>query len=439
MDKIIKQITVDLMKPGDTPTIHAVQGEYNIRGIQLILLNEGIPWQVPTDALVTVRYGRINLTGGYYDTLPDGSKAWSIENNTVKILFAPNMMSAAGTVFTQVEILYRDQMLVTFPLRLLVVGNPALDVVDEEMYINCRQWVEKELDAYIEKVKESAEFLGGTMAGPIHMNGHKLNGLNIPTENNEAATKGYTLGLVRKATPDNRFDNSNFRNPVNQRGSTVYTQGYAIDRWMIWDDNSGGKLALTENGIRITPGTRSVAIVQRIPIERIDTNKTYSFVAYLSNGVMVVQHRTLTDSGNGYTVFEHYVDEETVFTHFALYEGEYTLETLPEYHAKEYGAELLECKRYYQKYEDKWFAALMNGSGFCLHTLILPVQMRIAPTANYGDNSEALFDVYGVGTKTLLYEYFNPKVNSLYFAVKSEQYANYYITPEHTLTLDAEF
>lgn len=33
----------------------------------------------------------------------------------------------------------------------------------------------------------------------------------------------------------------------------------------------------------------------------------------------------------------------------ALYEGEYTSETLPEYHPKGYGAELEECKRYYQK------------------------------------------------------------------------------------------
>ena len=32
----------------------------------------------------------------------------------------------------------------------------------------------------------------------------------------------------------------------------------------------------------------------------------------------------------------------------ALYEGEYTVETLPEYQPKGYGAELLECQRYYQ-------------------------------------------------------------------------------------------
>ena len=32
----------------------------------------------------------------------------------------------------------------------------------------------------------------------------------------------------------------------------------------------------------------------------------------------------------------------------ALYEGEYTAETLPEYQPKGYGAELAECQRYYQ-------------------------------------------------------------------------------------------
>ena len=34
----------------------------------------------------------------------------------------------------------------------------------------------------------------------------------------------------------------------------------------------------------------------------------------------------------------------------ALYEGEYTAETLPEYQPKGYGAELAECQRYFQRF-----------------------------------------------------------------------------------------
>ena len=35
----------------------------------------------------------------------------------------------------------------------------------------------------------------------------------------------------------------------------------------------------------------------------------------------------------------------------ALYEGEYTAETLPEYQSKGYGSELAECRRYFQRFD----------------------------------------------------------------------------------------
>lgn len=76
------------------------------------------------------------------------------------------------------------------------------------------------------------------------MNGHPISGLNDPTENSQAARKGYvdaakaeakayTNASVRKAAPWNLLDNSDFSNPVNQRGAASYsTSGYTIDRWM---------------------------------------------------------------------------------------------------------------------------------------------------------------------------------------------------------------
>lgn len=72
----------------------------------------------------------------------------------------------------------------------------------------------------------------------------------------------------------------------------------------------------------------------------------------------------------------------------ALYEGEYTAETLPEYQPKGYGAELAECQRYF------WRMNNSNGWGiFALgweqsstnvrYIVMLPVQMRIRPSVAY--------------------------------------------------------
>lgn len=63
----------------------------------------------------------------------------------------------------------------------------------------------------------------------------------------------------------------------------------------------------------------------------------------------------------------------------ALYEGEYTAETLPEYQPKGYGAELAECKRYYQKF------SRVGNFGFA-ETYVcgfpFEVEFRTVPTVN---------------------------------------------------------
>ena len=52
---------------------------------------------------------------------------------------------------------------------------------------------------------------GGSMTGPVNMNGQILNGLNAPTQDDEAATKGYADGkaefelLWQNASPDSDF------------------------------------------------------------------------------------------------------------------------------------------------------------------------------------------------------------------------------------------
>ena len=65
----------------------------------------------------------------------------------------------------------------------------------------------------------------------------------------------------------------------------------------------------------------------------------------------------------------------------ALYEGEYTAETLPEYQPKGYGAELSECQRYFYKFSSDdsiYFPAVAKNDQ--IPGFLFPVEMRVVPT-----------------------------------------------------------
>ena len=164
MNVITNKITLYLKKPELQPIVHAVQGEYNTRCVEIALLEDGIPWTFLEDVLLAVRYGRITSSGGYYDTLPDGTPACSFRDNTIQILLAPQMMAEAGNVFAQVEILCRSQVLVTFSFLLMVAVNPALGATQAENYFNLLQWMKQQLGVYIEDLVKTDVFIGP--AGP---------------------------------------------------------------------------------------------------------------------------------------------------------------------------------------------------------------------------------------------------------------------------------
>ena len=472
MSVITNEISFDLMKPADAPVIHAVQGDRNTRSVKLSLFCDGEPWQVPEGTLLAIRYGRVTQTGGYYDTLPDGTCAWEYEDNSITIVLAPQMMSSAGVVDTQVEMIMGDQMLATFSFKLMVEVNPAAGISTPETYINWLQWMKDQLDAYFQSIQENDAFTGpagpegdpaevtevdvtyqagdsgtiiptdswsstipavpegqylwtkttivfndttpvtfytaarmgidgagsvasvcgvspdengnialdaaavgalsvagGTMQGPINMNGQTLSGLNAPTEDTEAATRGYTLGLVKKAAPRNLLDNSDFTHFVAQAGigGSHGTQAYAGDRWMLDsgevtgedEANGSGYTNITLNGtIR-----QIVADPPEVGSVFVETVSGTAEVTYADGEV------TITSEGG-------------VIKNVALYEGEYTADNLPVYQPKGYCAELMECMRYFFRFDydnTSIYLPCISGckiiSGFLFH-----VPMRVSPT-----------------------------------------------------------
>lgn len=227
-------------------------------------------------------------------------------------------------------------------------------------------------------------------------------------------------------TPHNLLDNSDFRNPVNQRGATSYTaSSYCIDRWFL----GSGSASITSSGINLTGAVFRQAVALKAG--------TYTFAIHLSTGttlfitfqydgsssVTSLGGESVTtgayitmynyDSGVVMVQFVQSNDSSGVHTTVwaALYEGSYTADTLPPYQPKGYAAELAECQRYYRQMSYPVIPCGNNPAGTQVYGF-LPFRMRIAnPTVSCdtlhffkGDTtfcsvSSASAASYGAGTR----------------------------------------
>lgn len=263
---------------------------------------------------------------------------------------------------------------------------------------------------------------GGDLLGELNMNGKPISGLNPPTEVDQATNKGYVDTSVSKARPRNLLDNSDFTNPVNQRGQTSYVGQvggkYGIDRWNV--ENEYSTMTINSNGVTFSANGLDTYPFQKVLVTPSMRGKRYTAaicladgtVCVFANGILPQDIPTMdTQIGTSYFVpgkaafslFAHrdgtmmlqirVIDGQSVSLRWAaLYEGEYTAETLPEYQPKGYGAELAECMRYYQRHNLR-----LNVDDE--RTFSLPIAMRITPTVGYEV-------VDGTGTPT--YSAWNP-------------------------------
>ena len=231
----------------------------------------------------------------------------------------------------------------------------------------------------------------------------------------------YINEQVKKAASWNLLDNSDFTNPVNQRGLTTYPIGgsanrYTIDRWATINANT--TLDVTDDGITMTNLTSDGAGYLRQVLEHSEryTNKTLTLVVE-TNGKRLFNSGTLPTAFNikdgdltvggvmvsggkvWVRVWSNIAEDSRTFTNVALYEGAYTANTLPQYVPKGYAHELMECMRYYQ-------SVYMETSGTDVYArssvINLPVPMRVTPTVtNTKEGDDDFKEIIMVDNKTV--------------------------------------
>ena len=131
---ITSEITMDVALPGAAPVVHAVQNDKYSRKIIFGLYKNGAEWEIPEGTTAIVHYQKPDGTGGSYDTLPDGSSAWSIMGKSVHVQLAPQVCTVAGTVRLAVSLLSGDAQLSTFSVKILVQARPGAALTSEDYY-----------------------------------------------------------------------------------------------------------------------------------------------------------------------------------------------------------------------------------------------------------------------------------------------------------------
>ena len=254
----------------------------------------------------------------------------------------------------------------------------------------------------------------GVPRGPTGPQGPKGDPGSI---DNLAENVALEIAKYNFGQPYNLLDNSDFVHPVAQAGvnGAHGATGYAVDRW---NRTNGATVSQAADGLKIVSDKTSwtAGIQQRIEAKRFADVMTFAvrgvfpvacrLFVYIGSGTTnfgtayfqgdaaertLVLKLTKPDGLTGDEVVNMYISPDTgstgtaaVVRWAALYEGEYTAETLPAYVPKGYAAELAECLRYYRKIkaDNETFAGYAsNGVAYAF----IPLQtMRISPTVTAG-------------------------------------------------------
>lgn len=271
---------------------------------------------------------------------------------------------------------------------------------------------------------------------------------NEINDNYNKIDNGVKTALQGRAA-HNLLDNSWFANFVNQRGgtSTAGTWDYCIDRWRAI--GTAGQF-VWHNSDHVALGALR-GISQAIENKSRFVGKTYTLAAKNTDGVLYITSGTyggdsnhiwketngmelrlysVSDDNNIYFSLKNLSSDTSKFIHLkwaALYEGSYDASTLPAYQPKGYAAELAECQRYYQQYNEGEMSAVGNiESGNIYIRCPLRAPMRVAPSLV--QSSVDMWTTYNNMTnKTKAYTFYSSKPQLVNLKCISSVESNYLV------------
>lgn len=208
----------------------------------------------------------------------------------------------------------------------------------------------------------------------------------------------------------NLLDNSDFTQPINQRGKTTYSgAGYTIDRWS--QSNAYSSVTIGNKYVLFKAAGGTAYPRQYIMPNAGMYGKTYTAAVCTNGGFVTTVSGVLTEDAvtsettiasatvvDGVTLrltkipsglFSVRLDitdgNNIALRWAALYEGSYTKDNLPPYQYKGYAAELLECQRYCLVLSQyACFPCGVCGPNSIQTIIVTPTRMRAIPSVKSG-------------------------------------------------------
>lgn len=160
---VTHEIKMNLTESAPVPIIRTVQGDAGSRVLCLDLRSgsQDEPWPIPQQVRVLLRYRRADGAAGFCDTLPDGSRLWTAEENRLLLHLPPHLLAVPGLAQLQAVLQEGDALLTTFRIGLDVQGDLGGDPVAQEDYVNWPAWARQALaDASV--AEDLGEFYDST-------------------------------------------------------------------------------------------------------------------------------------------------------------------------------------------------------------------------------------------------------------------------------------
>lgn len=261
---------------------------------------------------------------------------------------------------------------------------------------------------------------GGTMEGPLHMNGQKLTGLNDPTEPDEAARKSYVDKIARNSQIVNVLDNSDFTHFIAQAGlgGKHGNSVYAGDRWGMTGGSINGSaspdgLGFTDISISANKGSYCDLYQQLGNFSAIQGDP-YTVALYDGSSIYVGNFKMGQQTGlillgvinfystSGTHVLLRIPQGQTASIKWVMViPGTYTADTLPNYPSKGYAAELAQCQMYYKEILLRGVTGFVDNVTTNATFKISESEMRINPTAKILETGNVILHTDNLGSVVL--------------------------------------
>lgn len=439
--QVFSKINLDLLRPAAQVIVHAKQNDKAARFVQANLWEGGQPF-TPSDALAVFRAAKPDGAATFYDTNENGDPAIVIDGNVATIELVEQVLTVPGDVTAELNLYTADgEKLTSFTFTIRVQASVLNDVeISSSDYFNVLTSTLTQAQAAAERAEAAAgraeDLSGGSVksvngqtpdnsgavtidVGVLEVNGQSPDDagavsidVGVMTVNNQAPDENGNVNVQAGVSYlPNILDNTDFSNPINQKGETSYSgTGYGIDRWT---GMSRAVVELVPGGVQLSNSSPAVGLAywqQLIEPERLDYgNQPYS-IGVKINGTLYCASGTgaLTVSTNdninityqavssGHIAFRITLPAgytgQIVVSEPALYPGTFTKENFPLFTRPNYAEELAKCQRYFVRLKSDNSAygvfGMGAGSSTTSASILVPigVQMRAKPAVVMNGN-----------------------------------------------------